>query len=101
MSRSARLPLLAGLLLASIGLRPQLTAVGPLLPQLQEDLGLSHTEAGLLGTIPVLCMGLFALPTPFFVNRLGTRGVFGWSLAVIAAAGLARAASPDAARSSR
>ena len=42
----------------------QIVGVGPLIPAIQDDLDISHAVAGLLGTIPVLCMGLFALPAP-------------------------------------
>ena len=52
--------LLAALFLAALALRPQLVGVGPLLPEIEDDLGVSHAVAGLLGTIPVLCMGVFA-----------------------------------------
>jgi CP family cyanate transporter-like MFS transporter len=53
--------------------------------------------AGLLGTIPILCMGLFAPPAPFVSGRLGLRRALGGSLALIGAFGLARAAAPGAA----
>ena len=61
--------LLAGLFLAGLALRPQIVGVGPLIPAIQDDLGISHAVAGLLITIPVACMGVFALPAP----RLSTR----------------------------
>jgi len=44
-------------------LRPQVVGVGPLIDEIQDDLDASHALVGLLGTIPVLCMGLFA-PSP-------------------------------------
>jgi len=50
----------AALFLVALALRPQIIGVGPLIPSIQDDLGISHTEAGLLATIPVLCMGIFA-----------------------------------------
>ena len=59
---AGRLGLLAGLFLAGLALRPQIVGVGPLIPSIQDDLDISHAVAGLLGTIPVLCMGVFALP---------------------------------------
>ena len=59
-ARREGLLLLAALLLAAVALRPQLVGAGPLIPDIQDDLGTSHSVAGLLGTIPVLCMGLFA-----------------------------------------
>jgi len=65
-----RTPLLVALFLAAVALRPQLVGVGPLLPSIQTDLGVSHAVAGLLGTIPVLCMGLFAPPAPCFLMAL-------------------------------
>ena len=49
--------LLAGLFLAGLALRPQIVGIGPLIPSIQDDLDVSHSVAGLLGTIPVLCMG--------------------------------------------
>jgi CP family cyanate transporter-like MFS transporter len=91
-----RLALLAALFLGALALRPQLVGVGPLLPEIDDDLDVSHAIAGLLGTIPVLCMGLFAPPAAFLGGRLGTRAAIGACLAGIAAFGLARAAAPGA-----
>jgi CP family cyanate transporter-like MFS transporter len=89
-----RAALLAGLFLAALALRPQLVGVGPLIPKIQDDLGVSHAVAGLLGTIPILCMGLFAPPAPFVSGRLGSRRALGVSLALIGVAGLARGLVP-------
>ncbi len=91
-----RLALLAALFLGALALRPQLVGVGPLLPEIDDDLGVSHAVAGLLGTIPVLCMGLFAPPAAHVAARVGTRAAIAACLAAIAAFGLARAAAPGA-----
>jgi CP family cyanate transporter-like MFS transporter len=88
--------MLAALFLGALALRPQLVGVGPLLPDIDDDLDVSHAVAGLLGTIPVLCMGLFAPPAAFLGGRLGTRAAIGACLAGIAVFGLARAAAPGA-----
>jgi MFS transporter, CP family, cyanate transporter len=88
--------LLAALFLGALALRPQLVGVGPLLPEIDEDLGISHAVAGLLSTIPVLCMGLFAPPAAYLAGRLGTRAAIGACLAGIAGFGLLRAAAPGA-----
>lgn len=87
---------LAALFLGALALRPQLVGVGPLLPEIDEDLGISHAVAGLLATIPVLCMGLFAPPAAYVAGRLGTRAAIGACLAGIAIFGLLRAAAPGA-----
>lgn len=86
---------LAALLLAALALRPQLVGIGPLLPPIGRDLGMSHAATGLLGTIPVACMGLFALPAARLGARYGMRIAVGACLALIATAGLLRAAAPD------
>jgi len=90
-------PLLVALFLAALTLRPQLVGVGPLLPSIRSDLGVSHAVAGLLGTIPVLCMGLFAPPAPFLSGRIGSRRAIGAALALVGAFGVARAVVPSAA----
>jgi MFS transporter, CP family, cyanate transporter len=92
-----RLGLLAGLFLAGLALRPQIVGVGPLIPSIQDDLDVSHAVAGLLGTIPVLCMGVFALPASVLTRRYGTRLAIAVCLALIGVFGIARAAAPGAA----
>ena len=88
---------LAGLFLAAIALRPQIVGIGPLLPAIQESLDASHALVGLLATIPVLCMGLFAPPAAYLATRVGTRAGIAWALALIGVFGMARAVSPGAA----
>lgn len=89
--------LLAALFLAALTLRPQLVGIGPLLPSIQSDLGVSHAVAGLLGTIPVLCMGLFAPPAPYLVARAGSRVAVAAAVLAVGAFGVARALVPSAA----
>jgi CP family cyanate transporter-like MFS transporter len=84
----------AGLFIASVALRPQLLAIGPLLPLIREDLVLPASLAGLLTTIPVLCMGIFAPIGPRFAARLGPRTAFAVCLGLIVAFGLLRAVGP-------
>jgi MFS transporter, CP family, cyanate transporter len=90
------LTLLAALFVAALALRPQLVGTGPLLPDIQSDLGVSHAVAGLLGTIPVLCMGVFAPPAARLAGRAGLRTVVTVCVAAVALFGLARAAVPGA-----
>jgi MFS transporter, CP family, cyanate transporter len=86
--------LLAGLFLAALALRPQLVGIGPLIPSIQTELRTSHAVAGLLGTIPVLCMGLFAPLAAFLSQRLGSRRALAVALALIGIFGLIRASAP-------
>jgi len=95
--RRPGLALLAGLFLAGLALRPPIVGVGPLIPAIQDDLDVSHAVAGLLGTIPVLCMGVFALPAPALTRRYGSRLAIAACLALIGGFGLARATAPGAA----
>src|SRR5207342_714917 len=67
-----RAAIFAALFLAGLALRPQIVGVGPLIPEIQDDLDTSHALAGLLGTIPVLCMGLFAPVAGYLAGRIGT-----------------------------
>ena len=86
-----RAPFLVALFLAALALRPQLVGIGPLLPAVQDDLDVTHAVAGLLATIPVLCMGLFAPPAPFLSGRVGTRLAIAAALALIGVFGVVRA----------
>jgi CP family cyanate transporter-like MFS transporter len=94
---TTRVALLVGLFLAALSLRPQLVGIGPLIPRIQDSLSVSHAVAGLLVTIPVLCMGLFAPPAARLSARIGSRAALGASVALIGAFGLARGVAPGAA----
>jgi CP family cyanate transporter-like MFS transporter len=90
--------LLAGLFLVSLALRPQLVGIGPLLSTIRESLGVSHSVAGLLSTVIVLCMGLFAPAAFLIARRAGQRWTIAAALALIVIFGVARAeAKPPAA----
>jgi cyanate transporter len=58
------------IVLVALNLRPAVVAVGPLLRQIQNDLGLSGVAAGALTTLPVLFFGSFGLVAPFFRRNL-------------------------------
>ena len=95
--RRVPLAVVAGLFLASVALRPQLLAIGPLLPLIRADLDLPASIAGLITTIPVLCMGLFAPIGPRVAARLGPRRALALCLALIVGFGLMRGAAPSVA----
>jgi CP family cyanate transporter-like MFS transporter len=88
-ARASRLAVLA-VFLAGIGARTQLIIVGPVLPEMTDELGMSHAVAGLLITLPVLIMAAVAIPTASLGHRFGSRLVMAVSLGLLAAAGTAR-----------
>lgn len=53
--------LILGILLVSFNLRPSITAVGPLIPFIREDMNLSNGLAGFLTTLPLLTFATFSL----------------------------------------
>lgn len=81
----------------SLALRPQIIGIGPLIPAIQADLDVSHTIAGLLGTIPVLCMGIFAPAAAYVSGAVGARAAIALSVGLIAVGGLLRVTVADAA----
>jgi CP family cyanate transporter-like MFS transporter len=91
-----RLLVLAGIVLAALTLRPQIIAIGPLVDAIDRDLGVSHTVTGLLGTIPLLCMGLFAPAAGPLAARFGATRAMTLVLVTIGVAGVARALVPGA-----
>jgi MFS transporter, CP family, cyanate transporter len=60
-----------GILLVSFNLRPSITAVGPLIPLIRDDLGLSNGWAGFLTTLPLLTFATFSLFAAGIGKRLG------------------------------
>ncbi len=65
--------LLLGLILVALNLRPALSSMAPMLSEISKTLGLSAAQAGLLTTLPVLCLGLFAPLAPVLARRFWGR----------------------------
>ncbi|MDO6440014.1 MFS transporter [Cyclobacterium sp. 1_MG-2023] len=53
--------LVLGILLVSFNLRPSITAVGPLIPYIREEMSISNGLAGFLTTLPLLSFAIFSL----------------------------------------
>lgn len=61
----------------SINLRTSIASVGPLIPFIREDLGISNGWAGFLTTLPLLTFATFSLFAPSIGKRLGIgRAIF-------------------------
>ncbi|MEW9681696.1 CynX/NimT family MFS transporter [Pseudomonas sp. TE50-2] len=84
--------LLLGLVLVALNLRPALSSMSPILGQVSEGLGLSASQAGLLTTLPVLCLGLFAPLAPILARRFGSERVILGILLTLALGILVRSA---------
>ncbi|ARB26332.1 CynX/NimT family MFS transporter [Pseudomonas tolaasii] len=67
--------LILGLVLVAMNLRPALSSLSPLLNDVSASLGLSAAKAGLLTTLPVMCLGLFAPLAPILARRFGAERV--------------------------
>lgn len=80
----------------ALALRPAIVAIGPLMPIIRHDLDVSFGVAGLLTTIPVLCLGLFAPIGPWLGMKLGPRNALAACVAITVGFGVARTLVPDA-----
>jgi CP family cyanate transporter-like MFS transporter len=81
------------LVLAGLGLRSAILAIGPLAPQISADLGVSHAVTGLLATLPLVLMGIAALFASAVGDLLGDRLAIGLSLAAIGVCSVLRPGS--------
>jgi CP family cyanate transporter-like MFS transporter len=76
--------LVVSLILVAFNLRPALSSVAPVLPEIMRDTGLSAAGAGLLTTAPVLCLGLFGPLAPVVGRWMRSERVVFLFLAVLA-----------------
>ena len=76
--------------LVGINLRPIIASIGPLLELLQEDLKLSNAQGGLLTTLPVMMLGLFALGGPWLQRLVGEIKGVAMGITLIAVASASR-----------
>ncbi|MFF1920087.1 CynX/NimT family MFS transporter [Streptomyces sp. NPDC058221] len=77
--------LAVGLLTAAFNLRIGVASVGPVLADIQADLGLPEVVVSLLTTIPVVAFGTFAFVTPALSRRLGLHRLLGATMIALAA----------------
>ena len=76
--------LVAGLVLVGVNLRPALSSLSPVLKQVAAGTGLSGATAGLLTTLPVVCLGVFAPAAAVLARRFGAERTVGGLLIVLA-----------------
>src|SRR5262245_42965249 len=89
--RQIAAPLAVGaIIVLALGLRPPIVSVGPVLPALIREFGLSHAVASLLTAIPDILMGVLAVPTPWLARRYGRDPVLIAALLLLCASTFAR-----------
>jgi MFS transporter, CP family, cyanate transporter len=81
----------AAIVLTALNLRTAVTSVGPVLAELQEGLGLSSGQAGLVTTMPVLCFALIGFAAPPLSARFRDGHVLAGALLAMAAGLVLRA----------
>jgi CP family cyanate transporter-like MFS transporter len=89
------IPVLA-LFLVAMAFRPPLVGIGPLLPLIRADLAIDYSVAGLLTTIPVLCLGVLAPFGPWLAHRLGPRNALAVCVVNTVVFGILRTLASDA-----
>src|SRR5947209_378854 len=80
--------------LVGFNLRSVILAVPPVLPLIQHDLQLSYAATGLLTALPVLVLGVGALPSGLLAERIGPRSCVSIGLVLLGAGALLRALQP-------
>lgn len=63
--------IIGGLVMVALNLRPALSSLAPVLPEVIADTGITATTASILTTAPVLCLGLFGAMAPHLARRYG------------------------------
>jgi MFS transporter, CP family, cyanate transporter len=81
---------LVGLVLVAANLRPAIASVPPFVDPIAADLHLSAAQVGLLTTLPVVCMGLFAPLAALASRRLGAERTVLAAVAVLGIGTLGR-----------
>lgn len=76
--------------LAASSLRVTLTSLGPVMSDIAADLELSSAVVSFLVTIPIVCMGIFALAAAPLSNRFGLERAITGSLFLIAISTITR-----------
>lgn len=77
--------LLCAIILMAANLRSPLVALGPVVPFIQDDLGVSASYIGLIAAAPMAVFALFSLLAVWAAKRWGMAQVLPWSMALMMA----------------
>ncbi|MGA4946364.1 CynX/NimT family MFS transporter [Streptomyces cinereoruber] len=81
--RRVLVPVVLGLVLAALNLRPAITSLGALLEEVSEGLHMSGSVAGVLTSVPPLCFAVFGITAPRLARRFGPAAVVCAGMAAI------------------
>jgi CP family cyanate transporter-like MFS transporter len=88
---AAPLLMMIAIFAAALNLRPILSSLAPVLPEVIADTGITVAMASFLTMVPTLCLGIFGFLAPRLSARFGPEAVVTASLFLIAAGSLLRA----------
>ncbi|REG49114.1 MFS transporter [Paraburkholderia sp. BL6669N2] len=71
------------MVVVAMALRPGIASIGPVLPLISREFSLSHAMASLLATVPIMMLGLLAMPATWLAARYGTNEVLLVSLVTL------------------
>lgn len=94
MTTQPRLLAASCVLLLALNLRPVVSAVGAVVPELRVDTGLSASVIGLLLSLPMLVFATLGLTAPALAERVGPHRTVVIALALLTVGQLVRAAVP-------
>lgn len=89
-SRARQWLLGISLILIAFNLRPVFGSISVLLPEVMRDTGMGPAMASMLTTLPLFCLGVFAIPAPALSRRFGTERVLLGALLLICVGTLLR-----------
>ncbi|WP_160318843.1 MFS transporter [Arthrobacter sp. ERGS1:01] len=75
-------PVLAAIIFTALVLRPPLTAIGALTPVILSDGGLSATELGFLGSVPLVVFATFSMLVPRLAQRIRMSSLLAAGMAI-------------------
>lgn len=92
---AGRLLALAGIASVSLGIRSSVTALSPIGEPIAQEIGISTTQFGVIGSVPLLLFGLASAGVPLILRVMGLESLMLTSIAVMTVGQSMRAAAGD------
>lgn len=86
---------LLAIILTALNLRAAVTALPPLIPRIQEALGISATSIGILGMIPTAMFAMSAFTTPWLLRKHSLHAVLISAMVLTASGQILRVLGPS------